>query len=226
MTDAAVIVVLVALLASSHMVLSSRTVRPRLVAQLGRKRFLVAYSAVALVFFVPLVGFYLTHRHVGPQLWAAPGSEAVGLLLALANTAGLVMLVTGLLDAGPGSFVGRPREAPSGVYRITRHPVFMGVTVMALAHTIANGYATDVVFFGGLAVFSLAGCRHQDARKLAEGDPTYRRFHAATAYLPFTRRGALRGLRELPPLGVIIGIVVALIARCLHPSTGGCGVLS
>ena len=226
MKDTAIIVALVGLLASSHLALSSRTVRARLVARLGQARFLAAYSVVALVFFVPLVWHYFTHRHLGPQLWAVPEADAVGLLLALANGVGLVMLAAGLLDQGPASFMGKPHQAPTGVYRITRHPVFMGVTLMALAHAIANGHATDVAFFGGLALFALVGCWHQDLRKLAAGDAMYKRFHAATSFLPFTGRGALRGLRELPPLAVVVGIVVALVVRCLHPSTGGCGVLS
>ena len=51
-----------------------------------------------------------------------------------------------------------------------------------------------------------------------------RRIHAATSFLPFTGRGAMRGLMELPPLAVIAGIAAALVARCLHPSIGGCGV--
>ena len=153
-----------------------------------------------------------------------PDSGPVGLALVLANAVGVVMLLAGILDPGPASFMGKPREEPTGVYRITRHPVFMGVTVMALAHTIANGHASDVAFFSGLAAFSLAGCWRQDLRKLAAGDPAYERFHAATAFLPFTRRGAMRGLRELSPLAVITGIALALAARCLHPSAGGCGV--
>ena len=225
MKDAAIIAALVLLLASSHMLLSNRRVRARLVARLGERAFLGAYSLVALVFFVPLFHHYFTHRHLGPQLWALPDSGAATALLELANAAGLVMLVAGLLDPGPGSFLGKPREEPTGVYRITRHPVFLGVTVMAVAHTIANGYATDIAFFGGLAVFALVGCWHQDLRKLAGGDAAFRRFHAATAFLPFTRRGAMRGLRELSPLAVGLGLAVALAARCLHPSTGGCGLL-
>ena len=102
----------------------------------------------------------------------------------------------------------------------------MGVTLMALAHAIANGYASDVAFFGGIGLFALVGCLHQDVRKLAAGDAMYSRLHAKTCFLPFTGRGALRGLRELPPLGVVAGIVVALVVRCLHPSVGGCGALS
>ena len=224
MRDTAVIVVLLALLASSHMLLSGRTIRARLVARLGERRFLVAYSIVALTFFAPLFYHYFTHRHLGPQLWAVPDSGAVEVLLGLANAAGLVMLVAGLLNPGPASLTGRPREEPAGVHRITRHPVFMGTSAMALAHAVANGHASDVAFFGGIAAFALASCRHQDLRKLA-GDPAFRRFHAATAFLPFTGRGAMRGLKELPPLAVVLGIAAALIARCLHPSVGGCGVL-
>ena len=75
----------------------------------------------------------------------------------------------------------------------------MGVSVMALAHAVPNGHASDVAFFGGIAVFSLVSCRLQDLRKLAAGDPAYQRFHAATSFLPFTGRGAVRGLLELPP---------------------------
>ena len=224
MKDTAIIAVLVLLLASSHMALSSRTVRARLIERLGERLFLAAYSLVALVFFVPLFHHYFTHRHLGPELWAVPDSGPVGLALVLANAIGVVMLVAGLLDPGPASFMGKPREEPTGVYRITRHPVFMGVTAMALAHAIANGHASDVAFFGGLAAFSLASCRRQDLRKLAASDPAYERFHAATAFVPFTRRGAMRGLRELSPFAVIAGIALALAARCLHPSAGGCGV--
>ena len=224
MKDAAVIVALVLLLASSHMLLSSPPIRARLVARLGERRFLAAYSVVALVFFVPLFHHYFTHRHLGPQLWAVPDSGTVEVLLVFANATGLVMLVAGLWNQRLAPFKGKPREEPTGVYRITRHPVFMGTSVMALVHAIPNGYGSDVAFFGGIAVFSLVSCRYQDLRKLAAGDPAFRRFYAATSFLPFAGRGAMRGLRELPPLAVMVGIAVAAAVRCLHPSTGGCGV--
>ena len=224
MKDAAVIAALVLLLASSHMLLSSRKIRSRLAARLGEKGFLAAYSVVALAFFVPLFFYYFTHLHRGPQLWAVPVAGAVELLLVLAIAAGVVMLVAGLMSQGPAPFAGKRLEEPVGVHRITRHPVFMGTSAMAVAHAVANGYATDVAFFGGIAAFSLVSCRLQELRKLAAGDAAYRRFYDATSFLPFTGPGALRGVRELPPLAVAIGIAAAVAARCLHPSTGGCGV--
>ena len=225
MKDTAVIVVLLLLLASSHMLLSSRTIRARLVARFREKRFLAAYSVVALLFFVPLFYHYFTHRHLGPQLWAVPASGTVEWLLGLANAIGLVLLVAGLLlKPVPGSVTRTPREQPTGAHRITRHPLFMGVSVMALAHAIPNGHASDIAFFGGIAVFSLVSCRLQDLRKLAAGDPAYERFPRRHVLPALHRpRSHARG-DGLPPLAVIAGIAVALVARCLHPSIGGCGV--
>ena len=221
MKETAVIVVLLLLFASSHMLLSSRTIRAGLVARLGDKRFLAAYSLVAIAIFVPLVYYYIAHRHAGPLLWSVPDSDAVEFVLVLANLIGSVLLVAGVVTPSPAAVTGAPLDESRGVHRITRHAVFMGMGIWALAHLIANGYASDIAFFGGIVSFVLVGSWHQDRRKLAGGDPQFQRFHAATAFIPFTGRTALRGVMELPPLAVIIGVAVALVARYLHPSVGG-----
>ena len=221
MKDTAVIVVLLLLFASSHMLLSSRAIRARLVARLGDMRFQAVYSVVALVFFVPLLYYYFTHLHAGPLLWSVPATGAVEFVLVLANVVGFVLAVAGVMTPSPASITGAPIDEPRGVHRITRHAVFMGMGIWALAHLVANGYASDVAFFGGIVAFVLIGSWHQDRRKLAAGDPQFERFHAATAFIPFTGRNGLRGLMELPPLAAIIGVAIALVARYLHPSIGG-----
>ena len=221
MKDTAVIVVLLLLFASSHMLLSSRPIRAGLVARLGDKRFLAAYSLVAFAIFVPLVYYYIAHRHAGLLVWSIPDSDAVEFVLVLANVIGFVLLVAGVVTPSPAAVTGAPLDEPRGVHRITRHAVFMGMGIWALAHLIANGYASDIAFFGGIILFVLVGSWHQDRRKLAGGDERFERFHAGTAFIPFTGRAALRGLMELPPLAVVIGVAVALVARYLHPSVGG-----
>ena len=220
MKDTAIVIVLLLLFASSHMLLASRPIRIRLIARLGEERFRAVYSIVALAFFAPLVLYYLTHRHAGPLLWSVPDSGAVELVLVLANVVGFVLLVAGVMPRRPAPVADAPRGEPGGVHRITRHPVFMGLGLWALAHAISNGHASDVAFFGGIVVFVLVGSWHQDRRKLAEGDMRFERLHATTAFLPFTGRQALRGLMELPPVAVVVGIAVALVARYLHPSIG------
>ena len=220
MKDAAVIVALLLLFAASHMLLSSRSIRASLVARLGDRTFVVVYSTVALVFFAPLVYYYFTHLHSGPLLWSVPATGAIEFVLVVANVVGFVLAVAGVMTPSPAAVGGAPVDEPRGAHRITRHAVFMGMGIWALAHLVANGFASDVAFFGGIFLFVLVGSWHQDRRKLAGGDPRFERFHAATAFIPFTGRGALRGLMELPPLAVIIGIAVALVARYLHPSIG------
>ena len=221
MRDTAVILVLLLLFAASHMLLSSRAIRARLVARLGDLRFQIVYSIVALVFFLPLLYYYFTHLHAGPRLWSVPDSAAVEFVLVFANVIGFVLAVAGVMTPSPASLTGTPSDQPTGVHKITRHAVFMGMGIWALAHLVANGYASDVAFFGGIVVFVLVGSWHQDRRKLAAGDPRFERFHAATSFIPFTGRDAMRGLMELPPLAAIIGVVIALVARYLHPSIGG-----
>jgi len=224
MKDTVIIVVLLLLFAASHMLLSSRSIRASLVARLGERKFAAVYSIVALVFFVPLAYYYFTHLHSGPLLWSVPATGAVELALVLANVVGFVLTVAGVMTPSPamvgGAGGGTVGTEPRGVHRITRHAVFMGMGIWALAHLVANGFASDIAFYGGIALFVLIGSWHQDQRKLAGGDPDFARFHAATPFLPFTGRGALRGLMELPPLAVIIGIAIALVARYLHPSVG------
>jgi len=207
-----------ALFAATHMALSSRSLRPRMAGALGERGFLGVYSLVAFATFVPLFWFYLTHRHQGALLWALP-IGASGLWAVYAGQAvAWTIAVAGLASPSPAT-VGlpeerRPRE-PRGVHRITRHPLFMGIGLSGLLHLLVNGFASDVAFWAGFPLFAIAGCAHQDARKRAT-QPGYADWIAATPFLPFAGPGALRGLRELSPGIVAVGVAVTTALRLLH----------
>ena len=83
-----------------------------------------------------------------------------------------------------------------------------------------NGYASDVAFFAGFPLFALAGCWHQDRRKLAT-DPEFRAFWEQTPFLPFAGRRTLRGLRELSPIALGIGVVLTVFLRWYHGALFG-----
>jgi len=199
----------------SHVLLSSRRLRPKLVASLGGVPFLGLYSAVAFAFFAPLVWLYFTHRHAGPLLWA-PGVAGLG-RLALYGGMGVafVLVVSSLLQPGPAGVVAGP-TTPRGVYRITRHPQNMGFALFGALHLIPNGFATDVAFFGGLVAFAILGSWHQDLRKRADGPPGFAAFADATPFFPFTGRDTLQGLRELSPLAVALGVGATWLVRHFH----------
>jgi len=214
------IVVLWLLFAATHMAFSSLRVRPRLVATLGERGFLGVYSLVALATFVPLCWIYFSHRHAGALLWAPLVAGGLALwAIYLLQAVAWILVVAGTLAPSPVA-VGlpearRPKQA-TGVHLITRHPTFMGVGLFGALHLLVMGFSSDVAFFAGLPLFALLGCAHQDRRKLATLGAEYRAWHAGTPFLPFTGRETGRGLRELSPIAVAVGIALAIVLRWLH----------
>jgi uncharacterized membrane protein len=201
---------------ATHLGLASVRVEPKLRAKLGNAGFLGLYSAVALAIFVPLVWLYLGNRHAGTWLWSVSVGAPLRAALYAGMTLGLVLTLGALLKPSPAAVAPGKAEV-AGIYRVTRHPLVLGLALVWALHLIPNASSADLAFFGGFVAFSLAGASHQDARKLAAPPPGFREFHTATAFFPFTGAGALRGLREIPPLVWALGIAAALLARWLHP---------
>jgi uncharacterized membrane protein len=201
---------------ATHLGLASVRVEPRLRARLGDAGFLALYSLVALAIFVPLMRLYFANRHAGEWLWVVPVGPLLRAALYAGMTLGLVLSVGALLRPSPAA-VSPGRADVVGVYRVTRHPLVLGLALLWALHLIPNASSADVAFFGGFLAFSLAGAWHQDARKLHAPPPGFASFHAGTAFLPFSRAGALAGLREIPPLVWALGIGAAAFARFLHP---------
>jgi uncharacterized membrane protein len=216
-------VVIVALwlgFAGSHMALSSRRLRPALVARLGEPGFLAVYSLVSLALFVPLVWFYFGHKHAGPLLWSISIGTPLRWMIYAGMAVAFVLMVSGLVRPSPTSIV--PGDTtPRGALRLTRHPLFMGLGLFGLLHLLPNGNAADVAFFGGFPVFAVVGCRHQDERKLAAGGPDFARFHRETPFLPFTGSHTLLGIREVGPWLIASGVAVTVLLRWFHPQWFG-----
>lgn len=215
MQETFIIIGLWLLFGASHMILSSARLRPKLVARLGSGPFMGLYSLVALATFVPLVSYYIGHRHVGPMFWSnVPQGLWMAVLYVLMSVA-FILMASGLITPSPASIGARVGE-PRGVHRITRHALFMGTALLAALHAVMLGFASDLAFFGGLVIFAFIGCAHQDARRIASGDEAYAAFCARTPFVPFTGRETLKGLSELSIPAVVVGVAACLGARWLH----------
>lgn len=206
--------------AGTHMGMSSISARAKLVAALGEGAFLGVYSLVSFATFVPLVWCYLANRHEGPLVLAIahlPGVHALAMAIAWASFA---LAVGGVFQPSALSIGAGATTRAHGVGRITRHPLFMSLGVWAAAHLLVNGFLTDVIFFGGFALFSVVGCAHQDARKRATRGPELAAYFAETSLLPFGAILAGRNrlvLAELPWLGLAVGATIATALYLLHP---------
>lgn len=208
------------LFAGSHMVLSSPPVRGRLIARVGEKAFVPIYSLVAFATFIPLVWVYLAHRHAGAVVWnlaAAPGVRQLAMLLAVLAFA---VIAGGVLQPSPALVGSKQAWGARGLTRITRHPLSMGIALWSLSHLLINGFLTDVLFFGGMLAFSLAGAAHQDARKRATEEERLGQFFAESSFWPFGAIIAGRNRliwRELPWIALVIGAAAAVGIYALHP---------
>jgi len=206
--------------AGSHLALSSLPVRQRLIARIGENAFRGLYSLVAFAFFIPLVWTYFHHKHAGPPLWMLPMTPALRWAIYVGMGFGFVLAAAAFVRPSPAGVVpGDP--TPRGVYRITRHPLFMAIALFGLLHLLPNGHSADVAFFGGFALFSVIGAVHQDRRKLATEPDRFRPFYEGTPFFPFTGRATLQGLRELFPVVAPVGIAVAIVVRHFHGSWFG-----
>ena len=208
---------------ATHVAFSSRALRPKLVSALGVGGFFGAYSVIALAIFVPLVTVYVRHRHAGPYLGSLVGLPGMRWAMYLAMGFAFALVAGAVVRPSPAAVVPGDTEV-RGVYRITRHPMFMGVGVFGLLHLcVVAVNASELAFFAGFPLFALIGTRHQDARKLADGDAGFRRFHDATTWLPLPRPAAVVAALREQPASIAIGVAATVAVRWLHPAVFGAG---
>ena len=213
-----------AVFAATHIGMSARSPRAKLVAALGERPFLGVYSLVSFATFIPLVWCYLANRHGGPlvlPLAHLPGVHAIAMAVAWASFA---CAIGGVFQPSALSFGASGVARARGLGRVTRHPLFMSLGVWAAGHLLVNGFLTDVIFFGGFALFSVVGCAHQDARKRAAGGSELEPYFAEPSLLPF---GAILARRnrlvfaELPWVGLLVGAALATALYLAHPYVFG-----
>lgn len=205
----------------THVGLTMRPVRQRMVRGLGKAGFVFAYSVTAIATFATLVHYVALHRFAEPHaLLLVTVPPVRGALIAL-SVAGFSLFITAVLvypRLPMATF--RHRVMPvHGVQQMTRHPFFSGVSIWAAAHALLAPSGVTFVFFIGLVVLAFVGGIHQDRRLVVEMGEPYRAYVAATSFWPMvaviTKRQKIRW-REQPWLGYGVGIGASLVLYQVH----------
>jgi len=217
----AMLILMSALFAVTHIGMSHDPYRARLEEKLGPKGFQVVYSIVSLVTFGAAVALFVNNRKAGPVLWTTPSLfyPIIYLLMLLA----FLLLVLSMRDRSPAMMLGGKME-PEGVLRITRHPMNMAIAFFALAHMIANGSLGDVAFFGSLFVVGFFGSYHQDQRKAREKGEAYTAFQGETGVFPFAaivQGKTTFAAKDLRMPFVIIAVLAFVGAIVVHENLFG-----
>lgn len=206
-----------ALFVGSHFILSAVPLRRRLVAALGQYGFLALYSLVALAAFAWMVWSY----RLAPYLWVWGSPDWARMIVFAVMPLSAMLVTTGFLTANPSAVLGdyvlqRDDPAP-GIFKVTRHPVMLGMALWAAAHLLANGNAAGILLFGSLLILAVGGIAHIERKRRASNDPAWQRLTAVTSIMPFGAILARRTRFSFTPMDwTRLALGLGLYAALLH----------
>ena len=183
-----------------HLGVSGTLLRDRIVARIGLRGYMVAFSVASVGAIVWLISAYNAAEYVptwGQLEWWKP----VAIVLMLPA---FLLVVIGLTTPNPTSvaqeaLVDRP---PQGIVRITRHPFLIGVAIWAGVHLVGNGDVASLLFFAALAIVAVAGTASIDAkRRRVLGDKAWNVFASRTSIVPFAAIAAGRNSLMMREIG-------------------------
>lgn len=193
---------------AAHLIPASPRLRARLIASMGTRSYLAAYSILSLV----LLGWLIVAAQQAEtiSLWAPARWQWLVSFVAMPVAA--FLLVAGLMEPNPLSISIRSGTLPGPVTAISRHPVLWAFLIWALSHIPPNGSLIATLLFGAMALFSLLGFVILDvkARKRL-GQERWRTLSAGTSVIPFA--GLISGRakwRSLTPLILPASIAAAI----------------
>ncbi|MBI4969953.1 MAG: NnrU family protein [Rhodospirillales bacterium] len=196
----------------THLGLSARPVRKRLVALMGEKLFIPFYSAISFL----TLGWTIHQFTQAPvnHIWETQDWARVLALVVMPFA--LLLAVAGFSTRNPtavyqGEALAAAKPAP-GILSVTRHPVMWAFMLWAIVHMIANGRGADLILFGSLLLVAALGTLHQEAKRRIDQPEVWARFAAQTSHIPFA--AALAGRSRVDWAG--IGLVRPLVALALY----------
>ena len=194
--------------------LLSHPLRDPLVRAVGEGPFRGIYSLVALITFALMVYFYRIIGREPPDLWQS--GEAGWIIGTVLMWFASILFVGSFLKNPALAGAPGPAGAPTGVLRITRHPMMWSFAIWAAVHLMILGQPKSLVLDGAIIVLALAGAAGQDRKKARIMGEAWHEWTAETAFVPFTRGFAYPGT-----VAFLGGTILFLAATWVHPVPAG-----
>ena len=209
------LVVACAAFVGSHILLSSG-LRAPLIRGLGEKTYLSVYSLVAFA----TIGWVATAFHatpVGQPMWN--GWAGLPWVIASLLTILAMALVAGSFNRNPAlpqaNIAGLSTRKPWGVFRVTRHPMMMGIAIWAIAHIIVAPTQRTILLALAVLMLAVIGSALQDRRKVLANEREWSVWMMRTNFWPDpTQLGAIGS-------GWVVALVVWFGITALHWGLAG-----
>ncbi|CAH0498554.1 NnrU family protein [Novosphingobium sp. CECT 9465] len=110
----------------------------------------------------------------------------------------------GVKAAGLGTVI------PTGVFKITRHPMMWAFSLWAIGHIIVAPELRMFIFMGSIILIALLGSHFQDKRKVAQNNREFGPWQRRTTFWP--------DVRQFGRIGIVwlIAVVLWFLATTLH----------
>lgn len=198
---------------ATHFIMS-HPLRAGLVARLGERGFLLAYTVVA---FATLGWTIWAFGRVPPEapLWIA--GDAAWLVASLLMWLGSILFLGSLRNNPSFPSAGKRMRMPTprGVFAITRHPMMWGFALWALVHAIVAATPAGLILAASIGFLALAGAVMQDSKKARLMGNAWDEWKARTAYVPFARGFSNPGMFAL-----VGGTILFFAATWAHRPAG------
>jgi len=168
---------------ATHFIMS-HPLRAPLVAKLGERGFLIAYTVVA---FATLGWTIWAFGRVPAEapLWIA--GDVAWLAASLLMWLGSILFIGSLRSnpSFPSAGMRTRMPTPRGVFAITRHPMMWGFALWALVHAIVSATPAGLILAAAIGFLALAGAAMQDSKKAQLMGEAWEEWRQRTAYVPF-----------------------------------------
>ena len=195
-----------------HFVLS-HPFRPGLVASIGERGFLAAYSLIQIAVFAWIVIAFRAAGAGGTPLWNGQ-SDTLWVIASLMTIMALALLF-GSLRGNPALPATTPEAVeiakPYGAFAITRHPMMWGIAIWAVAHILVAPTARTILTAGSMAVLALVGSYLQDRKKEVLLGQAWNGWESRTTFAPRLRHLGALGFRTWA-----LAVIVWLLATWAH----------
>jgi uncharacterized membrane protein len=144
-----------------------------------------------------------------------PGSGEIGWIIATLLTLPAMILLAGSLVGNPAlptpQAATQARAEPTGVFKVTRHPMMWGIGLWAISHLVLFWSTRTMITACAIGLLALVGAHMQDRKKEVLMGEAWGQWESKTSYWP--RWGRLFSVGLVP---LVVGTVLFVGFSWVH----------
>ena len=205
----------------THIFLGIQPIRKKIVKNFGELGFNIIFFIVAEVIFIVTLKFL----EYGPSSQFEPigfkFSQLITLTLSGVISIGILLMTVGVLQylASPAIPYRDGKIMVKGIFKVCRHPIFLGQSLILLPHLFLASSLNLQIFFIFFGSYSLLGMYIQDKKLLDRHGSRYKEIMDKTSLIPFlsiVKKEQNISIHDIPIFYLFLGLTLTYLLRGAH----------